>query len=602
LIGDESTVSGGLSVLRTKSIVLIGCLCLTPAATLLAASDSSRSEIVDAARGRDAAAVRKLLAKGADPNTKRADGATALHWAAHWDDVELVRDLLAGGANVDATTEYGLTPLALSAENGTNASGDIVELLLQKGANPNLLRASGETVLMTAAFAGNVKAVEALLARGANPNAKEKVKGQTALMWAASEGHLDVTRALLAHGAEVDARSMRESTALHLTARQGRIDMVRLLLDAGADINAKAADKSTALVVAVIRGHVDLAHFLLNAGAQVEVDGLGFSPLHWVAAKWETPLTVAYAESSSEWSTQLGIRPDRGQFELMKALLAHGGNPNALMTKDPGSNRFGVEQNGANDIMARSGSGFARPPAASARGATPFWLAARSADIEVMRFLIANGADPNLAAADGTTPLIAACGTEFYDSGRTLGIDTLIPESRRIEAIKFLMALGQDVSAQNAQGTTALHLAALVASDQLTKFLIDQGARVNLRNDTGDTPLKIAQGHQVGMQVRRYPTIAALLTAAGGTARPGPPGQYDQGTIDFNVELRKLLERRAGLVNELEIIDTKDKTTRTTSVGSERDRLQKEIETVDKELKKMWVGDDNVEGAAGVQQ
>ena len=189
-----------------------------------------------------------LLAQGVDVNTAQPDGATALHWAAHWNDVKTATRLIRAGARVNVPNDYGVTPLSLACGDATGA---MVELLLAAGADPNLAWPSGETPLMTASRANNVGAVSALLdygqeartllARCVDVNAKEHSHGQTALTWALSQNHTEVARSLIAAGADVQARSDTGFMPLMFAARQGDIEAVRMLLDLGADVNAAAS-------------------------------------------------------------------------------------------------------------------------------------------------------------------------------------------------------------------------------------------------------------------------------------------------------------------------------------------------------------------------
>ena len=452
----------------------------TLAASLQAAGGDLR--IVDAMKRQDTAAVRVLLAHGVDVHAAQPDGATALHWAAHWDDSDAVELLLRAGADVNASNDFGVTPLALAAGN---ASPALVHRLLQAGADPNAPRSTGETPLMTAARTGSVGAVEALLAHGAHVNATESIGSQTALMWAVSKAHPGVARALIASGADVHARSAGAFTPMLFAAREGDLASARLLADAGARVDEASPSGLTPLVLATVRGHAPLAVWFLERGADPNVVGAGFTALHWAAGSWESELTGPrgiVTARDDEWRALGGV--PAGKLDLIGALLAHGANPNARLVKPPPQ------------------VGFNASVLSSLGGATPFWLAAMAADVEVLRVLAANGADPRMATtADvtgavfdgqarvhrGTTPLMAAAGV-----GRNLAL-SLVTEHRALESVAFIRTLGGDLNAANAAGDTALHGAALVRSDALVELLVEGGATVHVENERGETPLDVAE-------------------------------------------------------------------------------------------------------------
>lgn len=454
---------GCVRVLWSATVVLLST------AGILAATADAR--LPDAARLQDRGAVRRLLDQHVDVNSRQPDGATALHWAIHWNDLELARLLVRAGAHADAANEYGVTPLSLACTNGSLAA---VALLLEAGADPGLALPTGETPLMTAARTGNVEVVQALLRHGVNPNAREHSQGQTALMWAASENHADVARVLVAHGADVRARSARGVTPLLLAARQGGVASARLLLEHGADVDEASADRMTPLVVATVRGHTTLAMLLLEHGADPNADGAGFSALHWATGLWETELTgprgIAVARDE-EWRALRGV--PSGKTELIQALLAAGADPNARMTKPP--LRVGFTRGGLN-----------------LAGATPFLAAAAAADADLMQLLAARGADPARMTNQNTTALMAAAGV-----GR-VAVESSVSEGEALAAVKAAIALGSgDLNAANATGDTALHGAASMRSVALVQFLLDRGARADVTNRRGQTPLMNARGSAV---------------------------------------------------------------------------------------------------------
>ena len=475
--------------LWTRRIVALATLCLLSAAMPLAGgADVSDLRLVEAVRNRNWQAVPALL-KQVNVNASQPDGATALHWAAQWDDLRTVDLLIRGGANVNAANDYGVTPLSLAATNG---AAPTIEALLKAGANPNTALPTGETALMTAARTGRLAAVQALLARGADVNARENVMGQTALMWALSERHLDVAETLVGRGADVRARSTSGFTAMLFATRQGDIDAVRMLMAHGATASDTATDGTSALLMATVRGHIELAEFLLNQGADPNADGTGYTPLHWAAGTWESATTRDYRVR--EWIRLAGPTGEEKK-RLIAALLAHGARPNARARRAPprfGSSAWGIRGGGT--------------PA----GATPFFFAAISGDVDVMRLLLANGADPLTATNDNTTPLIGAAGLGVEES------ETLVPESRHLDAVRLLLDLGADIRAANNQGDTVLHAAAFQGYDTVARLLVDRGAALNPKNRIGQTPYKIASGITVTQMFFRHPSTEALLQKLGG--------------------------------------------------------------------------------------
>jgi ankyrin repeat protein len=474
-----------------------------PVCGLLAGESGAR--LADAAKKKDSSAVRALLEARADANAPQVDGSTALHWAAYHDDLETAGRLLRAGANAKAANRYGVTPLSLACTNG---NGAMVELLLDAGADPNTSLPAGETALLTAARTGRIQAVRALLARGADVHAKEAGRGQTALMWAAAEGHVEVVEALVRAGADFRARLDSGFTPLLFAVREGRTGVVQALLKAGADVNdpvpvgpgVRRGSQSrgtprpgtTALILAVINGHFELAAHLLDAGADPNATGPGYTALHaitWVRKPGGGDNDPAPQGSGSMTSLQ-----------FLKKLAAHGANLNARMTK-----RVGVGLTSLNTL-----------------GATPFLLAARSADAELMRALAALGADPLLPNADNATPLIVAAGLGTRSPGEDAGT-----ESEVLEAVQVALELGNHIDAVDNNGETAMHGAAYKNLPRVVELLARKGARIeiwNRKNKQGWTPLTIAEGHRFGNYKPSPVTVAAfhrVMLAAGVT--PPPP-------------------------------------------------------------------------------
>jgi ankyrin len=382
-----------------------------------------------------------------------------------------------------------------------------VELLLKAGANPNTPIATGETPLMTCAKTGGVDAVRALISHDAAVNAKEPVQNQTALMWAAAERHPGVVKMLINAKADLKARTKRGFTALHFAAREGDQESVRLLLAAGVSVNilaqpeapgkGKAGDTEmaepaaggaaaaagggggaavaqgggrnaaaggyTPLLVATVRGQVDLALYLLDQGADPNVADAGFTPLHWAAATWENGTSnpvYGFADPMS------GIPDRQAKLKLVKALLAHGADPNARMKS--------------------------RPPLSGgytdAAGATPFLLASSVDDVEMVRILQAAGADPKLVTVTKATPIMAATGLNHLVG------ESAVTEAQAIETVKYLLDLGMDPKGSTTLGENALFGPAYRGWNTLLAQLIDLGVDVNAVSKAGITPWLAASG------------------------------------------------------------------------------------------------------------
>lgn len=448
---------------------------------------ASDLRLVEAVKEGNRAAVRSLLKEQIDVNAPEPDGATALAWAAHKDDLETAELLIRAGADVDAANDYGVAPLSLACTNGNAA---MIGKLLKAGADPNAATRSGETALMMAARSGSAQAVKLLLDSGADVNAKENWRGQTALMWAVAEKHSEAVRLLTERGADVNARSENGFTPLMFAAQQGDLDSARALLAAGADVNAVipikdepsttgrpqrrkvegAPEGMTPLLMAAASGHEGLAIFLLQKGADPNAaDSYGATALHYALQRGMAILDALFVhlKASANW-----FRPH--MLNLVKELLARGANPNAQLVKHPNHSR--------GDATVGTTARFTMV------GVTPFMLATATLDLDLMRYLIERRANPLLAAKGGTTPLLAAAGL-----GHT--IDRTEEERKRaLEAAKMLVELGADVNAVGDRGYTALHGAAYVGDDAMVQYLVEKGAKMGVMDTMGQTPLSIAEG------------------------------------------------------------------------------------------------------------
>ena len=466
--------------------------------------------LIQAARNRDLESVRALLKQRApgsvDVNAVQGDGSTALHWAVHRDDLAIADLLIRAGARANAANDLGTTPLHLAC---TNRSAPMVERLLTAGADANAALLNGETVLMTCARAGDANAVKTLLAHHADVNAKEREHQQTALMWAVAQRHPDVVQLLIDAKADIRARSLiysqtvvgeqtqragREelnytvlrggATPLLFAARVGDVESARVLLKAGADANDTQPDGVSALVLAAHSGNGNVGALLLEHGADPNAFGSGYGALHAAIL--------------------------RSDLNLVRALLARGADPNARITKGTPIRRDTTDWNLPATLI----------------GSTPYLLAARFLESEIMPVLVAGGADPKLTMPNGADAVMLAAGMGSGKTASRRGIETIDfgkvePESRVQQAVAAAIGLNGDVkAAAGPTGDTALHVAAALGYDTVVQFLVEHGADIGVKNKRGLTPL-----------------VAAMFGSTTGRGRNAAPAGADSLGFEPPIEL-----------------------------------------------------------------
>jgi len=544
----------------------------------------------------DAAAVRKLLQQKADVNAPQIDGATALHWAVYRDDLETAQLLLRAGARANVANRSGITPLAMACLYG---NVNMINTLIAAGANAKELGPTGETTLMLAARNGNPEAIKVLIAAGADLNAKENLRNTTALMWAVEQKNSAAVKALLDAGADFRARTgpaglprnymaarvdtagveaavrryadaaaagrtyeeqvefeekngiVHEGrraaaqparpaaaavaanqpppvvqaddtevviaglvgsgggglTALVLAAREGDLQSAKFLLDAGADVNQVTEYGWTPLLTATNNRHYKLAMFLIERGADVNRANKG---------GW-TPLYLATDNRNIEGGDFPVPKPDMDHLEYIKFLLDRGATPNAR-----------IKDNTLTRTIFTMQWFFES-------GATPFVRAGQSSDIELMKVLLAHGADPKAATDHGDTALTAAAGIGWVE-----GVTYEHSAKANLETIKMLLDLGLDPNGTNRDGRAPLMGAAMKGRNEVVQFLVDHGAKLETRDkgsrDSEDVGSKIA-GHtwqaldyadglvRVGVQsaIARADTAALIRKLMTERGLPVPP-------------------------------------------------------------------------------
>lgn len=453
-------------------------------------------DLVAAVKAGNVAAVRTLIERKFDVNATEVDGTSALHWAVRAGDLATTDLLIRAGAHINAANRYGVTALSLAARNGR---AELIDLLLKSNASVKTAESTlpeGQTLVMLASRTGRVDAVKRLITAGSDVNARETRTGTTALIWAATSNRSDAIRALTESGADLNVLSRVTNyphtqngvllsgledgvsyvgqtvlprggwSAVMYAAREGATDAVRTLAEAGANLNLTDPEGTSALIIAIINGHWEAASMLVDKGADVNLaDIKGMTPLyaaidmHTLGDTFGRPYPPAPVIE--------------GSVGMIKLLLAKGADPNARLkgpilkrVYDAGDNRLG-------------------------EGATPLMRAARKCDVAVMTLLLAAGADPKLTQTSGNTPLMLAAGAVTSNGDEAQRIS----EEQALAAIRIGIAAGIDVNATNAVGDTVLHTAATTNGGlhSVIRLLAESGARLDVKNTGGRTPLEAAQ-------------------------------------------------------------------------------------------------------------
>lgn len=425
------------------------------------------SDLLEAAKQADVAAVRALLEQGAAVDAIEGDGTTALHWASYHDEIATVQRLLTAGADVNVANDLGVTPLWTASQNG---SEELVRILLTAGANPNLALLAGETPVMVAARSGAREVVGLLVAHGAALEARGS-RGQTALMWAVAQGHSQVVGLLLSQGADPHARSAvwgevmgvpphgqpeynRDiphggNTALMFAARVGSVASARHLIAAGADVDDTNAWGVSATTMAAHAGFGELVASLLEAGADPNAAEAGFGAIH--------------------------VAVMRQELAMVTALLEHGADSNAPLRTWTATRRASRDFHFAPPLV----------------GATPFWLASRFTAPAIMRVLADHGADPLVVhhaaykspadlhpLQEATTALMAATGMGGSRRLRAWAQQNSSHVERlALESVQLAVELGVDINATDLEGRTALDGARMARLRSVAAYLESRGAR-----------------------------------------------------------------------------------------------------------------------------
>jgi ankyrin repeat protein len=489
----------------------------TVAAAAVFLAQAQEGELASLIQAGNRQAALDMIRAGADVNEAQADGTQPIHWAVYRVDYELIEELIARDAQVDVMNQLGSTPLAEAVRLG---DPEMVRMLLDAGSGPEGANQDGQTALMLAIRNGDPELVRMLIDAGANVNAVEQVQDQTPLMWATTAGQnaAELVEILLSEGADVSSRAKFTDwpsqitseprwqyhaygglTVLLYAVREGCSACVESLVAAGADVNLPTPEGVTALMIALDNGHNDVAKWLLDHGANPHVwDVYG-----------RTALYIAIdnkgagggggggrggrggGRGGAPGGGPIGLPvpaagPEVPSMDIITALLDAGVDPNTQLSFRRPSNQ---------------GGRFGDPNLST--GATPLFRALVNNDREVIEALLENGANPNIVGM-GATPFLLAAGVSPF-GGRGGGgggpdtelLDLLIEHGADVNAqvtgtLSYSMRISRGMS--DDEGTSALHYAVQSGNVEMVGYLLEHGARTDIEDWSGRTPLDIANG------------------------------------------------------------------------------------------------------------
>uniref|UniRef100_A0A8B9PC38 Ankyrin 1 n=1 Tax=Apteryx owenii TaxID=8824 RepID=A0A8B9PC38_APTOW len=511
--------------------------------------------------------VRELVNYGANVNAQSQKGFTPLYMAAQENHLEVVKFLLENGANQNVATEDGFTPLAVALQQGHE---NVVAHLINYGTKGKVRLPA----LHIAARNDDTRTAAVLLQNDPNADVLSKT-GFTPLHIAAHYENLSVAQLLLNRGASVNFTPQNGITPLHIASRRGNIIMVRLLLDRGAQIETRTKDELTPLHCAARNGHVRIAEILLDHGAPIQAKTKnGLSPIHMAAQGDHLDCVRLLLQYNAEIDditldhlTPLHVAAHCGHHRVAKLLLEKGAKPNsrALVTHHGGcSSTLGDQRNdcrkaspllwphcfilslvqkvetplhmaaraGHTDVAkyllqnkakvnAKAKVGAKSLGASSLAltclwpclpGATPLHCAARIGHTSMVKLLLENSANPNLATTKGFTPLHVAAKYGKVDVAELLlardanpnaaGKNGLTPlhvavHHNNLEIVKLLLPKGSSPHSSAWNGYTPLHIAAKQNQMEVASSLLQYGASANAESVQGVTPLHLAsqEGH-----------------------------------------------------------------------------------------------------------
>ncbi|HEY1760238.1 MAG TPA: ankyrin repeat domain-containing protein [Bryobacteraceae bacterium] len=440
---------------------------------------NQETPIMFASRNGNVEAIKVLIDHKADVNAKeKLRGTTALMWASEQGHPEAVKALVAAGADVAAVTNNDtkgarayLAPSVAARRNSAQGAGGLGAAGGGGGGGRGRGGANAAATGGAPAAAGQVASVGAPAAGGAPAGGGRGGRGRgrgaaaaPAAGAAGADAEVDVQAADEAAAAASFGRQSDSDggglTPLVFAARQNCLECAKELIEAGANVNQTTHYGWTALLTATQNRHYILATYLLEKGADPNIANHG---------GW-SPLYIATDNRNIEGGDYPARKPDMDHLAYIKTLIDKGANVNVRVCgirSTPTSCTGDSTETRTNFTMQWL----------QEDGATPFLRASQSGDVELMKLLLAHGADPKIKTAHNVSALEVASGIAWVE-----GVTYEWSPEQNLEAVKMILDLGVDPNSQDDDGRAALHGAAHKGRNDVIQVLVDHGAKLDLHD------------------------------------------------------------------------------------------------------------------------